>query len=179
MLIRALDARDGYTASHSEQVSRLAGALARELGLDDAAVALVRLAGRVHDLGYLSLSDVILMKPPPLSGEEQQLVRAHPLLAAQLLDALGFPLAVRRAVRHHEERLDGSGYPDGLVGAEIPRFASILAVADILATLTSPRPPRAASSTQDALAELAAKAGDKYDAEVVRALQRLSERGLM
>jgi HD-GYP domain-containing protein (c-di-GMP phosphodiesterase class II) len=139
----------------------------------------IRVAARLHDVGRVSVSDMILLKPGPLTELETEIMRTHPLVGAQILDALEFPWSVKPAVRYHHERLDGSGYPEGLMGEEIPLGARIVAVADVVAAMTADRPHRQALAEEEALAELAANAGEKYDSQVVDALGRVLERGLI
>ncbi|GEM_PF-2028443 len=176
-LVRAVEARDRYVRGHSDAVARLAVVIAQELGWPPEAVEALRMAARLHDIGRVSISDVILLKPAPLSELETEIVRTHPLVAAQILDALEFPWSVKPAVRYHHERLDGTGYPEGLMGEEIPLGARILAVADVMSAMTSDRPYRAALSREEALAELAQNAGAKYDERAVAALERALTRG--
>jgi HD-GYP domain-containing protein (c-di-GMP phosphodiesterase class II) len=133
----------------------------------------IRVAARLHDIGRVSISDMILLKPGPLSELETEIIRTHPLVGAQILDALEFPWSVKPAVRYHHERLDGSGYPEGLMGEEIPLGARVLAVADVMAAMTAGRPYRPAQADEEALAELTANAGTKYDPDVVAALERV------
>ncbi len=137
----------------------------------------IRVAARVHDIGRVSISDTILLKPGPLSELETEIVRTHPLVGAQILDALDFPWSIKPAVRYHHERLDGSGYPEGLMGEEIPLAARVLAVADVAAAMTCDRPHRRACPPEEALAELNGHVGTKYDSKVVAALGRVWKRG--
>jgi HD-GYP domain-containing protein (c-di-GMP phosphodiesterase class II) len=148
------------------------------MGCAEETVEGVRIASRVHDIGRVSISDMILLKPGPLTELEMEIMRTHPVVGAQILDALEFPWAVKPAVRYHHERLDGSGYPEGLVGEEIPLAARIVAVADVMAAMVADRPYRGAASEEEALAELTAGAGVKYDSGAVAALARVAERGL-
>jgi len=178
VLMRAVEARDRYARGHADQVARLATAIAREMGCSEETTDGVRIASRVHDIGRVSISDMILLKPGPLTELEAEIVRTHPVVGAQILDALEFPWAVKPAVRYHHERLDGSGYPEGLMGDEIPLAARIVAVADVMAAMISDRPHRRALSEEEALAELAANAGMTYDAAAVGALERVAQRGL-
>jgi HD-GYP domain-containing protein (c-di-GMP phosphodiesterase class II) len=136
-------------------------------------------AARLHDIGRVSISDMILLKPGPLTELETEIVRTHPVVGAQILDALEFPWSVKPAVRYHHERLDGSGYPEGLMNNEIPFGARIVAVADVMAAMTADRPYRRSLSEGEALAELTANAGVKYDAAAVAALERAVQRGLV
>jgi putative nucleotidyltransferase with HDIG domain len=177
VLMRAVEARDRYARGHADQVARLAAAIAAEMGCPGEMAESVRIASRVHDVGRVSISDMILLKPGPLSELETEIMRTHPVVGAQILDALEFPWSVKPAVRYHHERLDGSGYPEGLLGDEIPLAARILAVADVAAAMTADRPHRPAFSEEEALAELAEHAGTKFDAAAVTALSRVLERG--
>lgn len=173
VLTRAVEARDRYARGHSEHVARLAAGIAREMGCPDDVVEGIRVAARLHDIGHVSISDTILLKPGPLSELETQIVRTHPLVGAQILDALEFPWSVKPAVRYHHERLDGSGYPEGLIGEEIPLGARVLAVADVAAAMTADRPYRPAHTKEEALAELGQHAGTRYDERAVAALARV------
>ena len=167
-LIRLVDARDTYTGRHSQSVSVLSAAIAETLGLDDDVVEQVRLAGLLHDLGKILLSDDVLQKPSKLSEEEFALVRAHPELGASLL--LGLEIdPVDDWVRHHHEHWDGSGYPFGLTGEEIPLGSRIILVADAYDAITSDRSYRAAASPSEAVFEIARLAGRQFDPNVVAA----------
>jgi len=178
VLMRAVEARDRYARGHADQVARLAGAIAREMGCSQETMEAVRVASRLHDVGRVSISDMILLKPGPLTELETEIIRTHPVVGAQILDALEFPWAVKPAVRYHHERLDGSGYPEGLIGDEIPLAARILAVADVMSAMISDRPYRRASTEQEAIAALTAGAGERYDAAAVAALTRVIEGGV-
>jgi len=179
VLMRAIEARDRYARGHADQVARLAGAIARQMGCSQETIEAVRVASRLHDIGRVSISDMILLKPGPLTELETEIMRTHPVVGAQILDALEFPWAVKPAVRYHHERLDGSGYPEGLMGDEIPLAARIVAVADVMAAMTSERPYKQAASEQEALAELSANAGTKYDAVAVAALHEAVQGGAL
>ena len=179
VLMRAVEARDRYARGHADEVARLATAIAQEMGCSEETTEGVRIASRVHDIGRVSISDMILLKPGPLTELEAEIVRTHPVVGAQILDALEFPWAVKPAVRYHHERLDGSGYPEGLMGEQIPLLARIVAVADVMTAMTSDRPHRHALTKEEALAELATNAGVMYDAAAVGALERVAQRGLI
>ena len=179
VLMRAVEARDRYARGHADQVARVATAIAQEMGCSEETTEGVRIASRVHDIGRVSISDMILLKPGPLTELEAEIVRTHPVVGAQILDALEFPWAVKPAVRYHHERLDGSGYPEGLMGDEIPLAARIVAVADVMAAMVSDRPHRRALPKEEALAELATNAGVVYDASAVGALERVAQRGVI
>jgi HD-GYP domain-containing protein (c-di-GMP phosphodiesterase class II) len=178
-LMRAVEARDRYARGHADQVTRFAVAIAKEMGCADEFVEGVKVAARLHDIGRVSISDMILLKPGPLTGLETEIVRTHPLVAVQILDALEFPWSVKPAIRYHHERLDGSGYPEGLMGDEIPLSARLLAVADTIAAMTADRPYRHALPREEAIQYLTANAGVQYDGAAVAALERVVTKGLV
>lgn len=169
-LANALEAKDPYTRGHSERVAALSRRLAQELGLDAAEVETVAQAGLLHDLGKIGVPEAVLGKAGPLGDPEWELMRRHPLIGAQIVAPFEFLASAAVIVRHHHERWDGSGYPDGLAGEAIPLGARIVAVADVWDALTSARPYRPALPRETALAWLAAHAGHTLDPAVVRAL---------
>jgi len=166
-LANALEARDPYTRGHSERVARWARVLARASGLAPDACDVVAQAGRLHDLGKIGVPEAVLRKPGPLTADELQHMRRHPLTGAQILAPLDFFADGAAIVRHHHERLDGSGYPDGLAAGAIPLGARIVAVVDVYDALTSDRPYRAAMPIDDAVRAIGAEAGRTLDAELV------------
>ncbi len=170
-LVRFVDARDPSTASHSEIVSSLSEAIGIELGLDPETVERLRLGGLLHDLGKIGLPDAVLRAPRRLTEDEFAVVRRHPEFGHALLDGLGVE-PVDDWVLHHHEHFDGSGYPHGLAGEEIPLGARIILVADAFEAITADRPYRKAQSPATALAELHANAGTQFDPTVVAALER-------
>jgi hypothetical protein len=171
--VRAIDARDPYTARHSEKVAGYAVALARALGLPPEDCRRIHLAGMLHDVGKLSLERSVLHKPGPLDDEEWQQVREHPALSAHIIGAVSRFAAFVPGARHHHERYDGRGYPDGLAGQAIPLDARILAVADSYDAMTSDRSYRPALSHAEAIARLTADAGSQFDPVCVRAFAAL------
>jgi HD-GYP domain-containing protein (c-di-GMP phosphodiesterase class II) len=170
-LVRFVDARDTSTANHSEVVAALAEAVGMELALDAEMVDHLRLAGLLHDLGKIGLPDAILKAPRRLTAEEYSIVKRHPEFGRSLLDGLGIE-PVDEWVLHHHEHWDGSGYPDGLAGEDIPLGARIILVADAFEAITADRPYRPAQSEGAALAELQRHAGSQFDPVVVEALRR-------
>ncbi len=168
-LARAVDARDAYTGSHSERVAELAARLARRIGVDQEQVELTRLAGSLHDLGKLAIPEEILRKPGPLSETERLVLERHPQIGFRMLESLGVD-PVADWVLHHHERWDGSGYPDGLPGDDIPLGARIIFVADAYDAMTSDRVYRDRLSDDEAIAELARCSGSQFDPDVVSAL---------
>jgi diguanylate cyclase (GGDEF)-like protein len=168
-LVRFVDARDPSTANHSELVSTLAEAIGAELGLDPETLDHLRLAGLLHDLGKIGLPDAILLAPRALTDDEFDVVKQHPRYGFALLEGLGLD-PVDTWVLHHHEHWNGSGYPDGLVGEEIPLGARIILVADAFEAMTADRPYGRAQSQAEAMAELRANAGTQFDPSVVAAL---------
>ena len=168
-LARTIEARDAYTSDHSDAVADLAARLALELELSPEEAELMRLAGRVHDLGKVAIAEDVLCKPGPLSGDERRTIETHSEIGFRMLSSLGIePVAVW--VRHHHERWDGTGYPNGLAGEEIPIGSRILAVADAYEAMTSDRVYQDGMPEDDALAELARCANTQFDPGVVDAL---------
>ncbi len=170
-LIRVVDAKDTYAGAHSQSVSRLAEGIARSLDLEEEVVEQVRLAGLLHDLGKIAIPDAILQKPSRLDPDELRTMREHADLGYRLLEGLGVS-PVDRWIRHHHEWWDGSGYPLGLTGDEIPLGSRIILVADAFDAMTSDRVYRAAGSPEAAVAELRRRCWTQFDARVVAALER-------
>jgi diguanylate cyclase (GGDEF)-like protein/putative nucleotidyltransferase with HDIG domain len=170
-LVRFVDARDPSTATHSEVVSSLAEGIARELGLDEQLVDQLRLAGLLHDIGKIGLPDAILRAPRKLTDHEYAIVKRHPEFGFSLLEGLGVE-PVEEWVLHHHEHWNGSGYPTGLAGTEIPFGARVILVADAFEAMTADRPYREAQSPDLALEELRRYAGVQFDPQVVAALER-------
>ena len=166
-LVNAIDARDRYTRHHSEDVARYALFLAREVGLDQAQQAALHSASLLHDVGKIAVPDDILRKPGHLTPEEMEVVKQHVELGGMLVRDLASAEVVADGVRHHHERWDGSGYPDGLAGEEISLFARIIAVADAFSAMTTSRPYRHALTTGVALERLSAAAGTQLDPRLV------------
>jgi len=167
-LAKAVDARDTYTGSHSERVGELSAKVAKRLGLDAEQVELTRLAGSLHDLGKLAIPEEILRKPGTLTDSERLVLERHPQIGFRMLDSLGVD-PVADLVLHHHERWDGTGYPDGLRGEQIPLGARIIFVTDAYDAMTSDRIYRPKRSAQAALAELERCAGTQFDPGIVAA----------
>jgi len=175
-LAEALDIRDTGTGQHSHTVGRYAELMARELGLDDDHVERVRLAGVLHDIGKIGISDSVLSKPGPLDAEEWQEMYTHPEIAARLLSRPEFN-DLRAWILAHHERPDGLGYPYGLTGADIPLEARILAVADAYEAMTADRIYRPSLGAETARSELRAGSGTQFDATIVTAFVRALDAG--
>jgi len=169
--------RDPYTAGHQERVSQLACAIAKKLGLDKKQIEAVRLASLVHDIGKIAVPVEILTKASSLSDLEFAFIKAHPKTAYDILSNIEFPWPIAEIVLQHHERLDGSGYPQGLKGDQILLEARILAVADVVEAMSSHRPYRPALSLDEAVKELLRGRGKIYDPEVVGACVELISSG--
>jgi putative nucleotidyltransferase with HDIG domain len=171
-LALALDARDPYTAGHSERVSAVSVAGGCERRLPDDQLDVLRLGALLHDIGKIGISDNVLRKPGALTPEEFELIKQHPAVGARILRSVLFLDPHLSIVELHHERPDGRGYPYRLRGDEIPILARIVHVADAFDAMTSARAYRPARGTPEALRELWRCAGSQFDAEVVQALAR-------
>ena len=172
-----VEARDPYTAGHQQRVAELADAIAAEMGVEAGAIEGIRLAASIHDLGKIGVPVEILSRPSPLTPVEYAVVKEHCDVGARILESISFPWPVAEMVRQHHERLDGSGYPDGLIGDAILLGARIIAVSDVVDAMASPRPYRSALGLDTAMVEIETNRGRLYDAEVVDACVRLCRRG--
>ncbi len=171
-----VEMRDPYTAGHQRRVADLASAIGRELKLPEDQVHGIYLAAIVHDLGKIHVPAEILSKPGRLSENEFNLVKTHPQVGYDVLKDIEFPWPIAQIVFQHHERLDGSGYPRGLAGADILPEARILAVADVVEAMSSHRPYRPGLGIDRALAQLRERRGSHYDPEAVDACLALFER---
>jgi putative nucleotidyltransferase with HDIG domain len=170
-LVAALDARDRYTAGHSAAVAVYARDIADRLGLSAQEQQLAHLAGLVHDIGKVGLPAGLLEKPGPLTLEERRLMEEHSAIGERILANVADYAEIARIVRHHHERVDGNGYPDGLLGDDIPLVSRILAVADAYNAMTSGRPYRDAMPSRVARFRLAQAADTQFDTSVVAAFE--------
>jgi ribonuclease P protein subunit RPR2 len=169
-LANALEAKDPYTRGHSERVGAWSGRLATALGLSPEEVETITQAGLLHDIGKIGVPEAVLRKRGGLTPDEWTLMRQHPVIGAQIVAPFEFFGGGALVIRHHHERWNGTGYPDGLTTAAIPLGARVVAVADVFDALTSDRPYRAALSRDAALAYVATEAGHTLDDAVVAAL---------
>jgi cyclic di-GMP phosphodiesterase len=173
MLARALEAKDAYTRGHSIRVSQYAVGTAQRLGFDGGRLDGIRLGGELHDIGKIGTREDILNKPGPLTVDEFEHVKAHSALGERILaPSLSESPMVLRIVRSHHERIDGTGFPDGICAADIPREARIVAVVDAFDAMTTNRAYRPSRTTLDAMEELERCAGSHFDTEVVAAFRR-------
>ncbi|MGA9350435.1 MAG: HD domain-containing phosphohydrolase [Anaerolineae bacterium] len=178
-LVSAIEIRDPYTAGHQRGVTQLACAIAKEMGLPEEQIEGIRMAGLIHDLGKINVPAEILSKPGPLTELEYGLIKMHPQIGHDVLNGvIEFPWPVAQIVLQHHERMDGSGYPEGLAGEEILLEARILAVADVVEAMASSRPYREPRGIDEALGEISQNRGVLYDPEVVDACLKLfTEKG--
>ncbi len=171
-LALAIDAKDHTTHEHLHRVRTYAVEIATEMGLSDAELDALRAAALLHDIGKLAVPDHIINKPGRLTPEEFEKMKIHPIVGAEILERVAFPYPVAPIVRAHHERWNGQGYPDGLVGEEIPIGARILAAVDCLDALASDRQYRKALPLEEAMMVVAAESGTSFDPRVVTILQR-------
>ncbi|MGW7429775.1 HD-GYP domain-containing protein [Streptomyces sp. NPDC054861] len=175
-LVQAVDIKDRYTRGHSERVGRASVLIARELDMTEERLELLRFAGILHDVGKLGVPTRVLRKDGPLTPPERRVIELHPEYGHEIVRGIGFLGEARTAILHHHERMDGSGYPYGLKGEQIPEFARVVAVADAFDAMTSTRSYSRARPVGTALAELERCAGTHFDPRMVRALVRALDR---
>ncbi len=176
-LSNAVEARDAYTSKHAERVTAYGMELARRMDLPLAGSPELEFGFLLHDIGKLAVSDVILYKPGPLNDEERALMARHPVIGAEIIDSIEFLQGTKQVILHHHERWDGTGYPDGLAGAEIPLAARVFAVADVLDAVTTVRPYRPASDMEEAYELIVLASGHHFDPAVVTAFSEVDVEG--
>ncbi|MCF3965017.1 HD-GYP domain-containing protein, partial [Streptomyces fuscigenes] len=170
--VQAVDIKDRYTRGHSERVGRASAMIAAELGMDRDRLEVLRFAGILHDVGKLGVPTRVLRKDGPLTPQERRVIELHPEYGHEIVRGIAFLGQARSAILHHHERMDGSGYPHGLRGEEIPEFARVVAVADAFDAMTSTRSYSRARPVGTAVAELRRCAGTQFDPAMVGALVR-------
>ncbi|WP_426405321.1 HD-GYP domain-containing protein [Streptomyces sp. R-07] len=175
-LVQAVDIKDRYTRGHSERVGHASVLIARELGMAEDRLDVVRFAGILHDVGKLGVPTRVLRKDGPLTPEERRVIELHPEYGHEMVRGIGFLGEARAAILHHHERMDGSGYPYGLRGDQIPEFARVVAVADAFDAMTSTRSYSRARPVPTALAELQRCASTQFDPRMVAALAHALDR---
>jgi len=175
LLAEALDRRDHYTFQHSQRVAYYAEAIARRAQLDLETVEAIVSAARVHDLGKIGTESTILQKPTRLEDHERRKIQEHPVIGAEIISALSLYDQVKDLIAYHQERWDGTGYPAGLKGEQIPLGARIIAIADAYEAMTSDRPYRRAMTREAAMAELKASSGTYFDPALVPVMLEVLE----
>lgn len=169
----AIEAKDPYTKGHVQRVTQYAVALGDELGLSPGEIRTLQFGAMLHDIGKIGIRAEVLNKPGALTEAERAHIRSHPIVGEQIIAEVDFLQDVRPCIRHHQERYDGSGYPDGLKGEAIPLLARIIAVADVFDALTTDRPYRRALPVERALTLLQEETGQAFEPKVVEALCRM------
>lgn len=172
-LVLAIEKKDPYTSGHQKRVATLAGAIAREMDLSQDQIDGVRMAAMIHDIGKNAIPGQILSKPAELTKLEMGMIKEHPQIGYDILKGIEFPWPVAQMVLQHHERIDGSGYPQGLLGDAIYLGAKILGVADVVEAMASHRPYRASLGLDKAMEEISKNSGILYDPDVVDAGLRL------
>ena len=171
--VNAIESKDRYLKGHSARVALYSVEIAQTLGMTTELVEVVRRGAMLHDLGKLSIMDTILRKPERLTPEEFTIIKSHPMVGAKILEPLRFLARETCAVRHHHERFDGAGYPDGLLGEDIPYVARVVTVADVFDAITSNRPYRTALALDEAREEISKGIGSHFDPAVAEAFLRV------
>jgi len=176
-LATMVEARDRYTAGHQVRVADLACIIARQMGVAESRIPIIRIAALIHDVGKVCVPTEILNKPAPLSPIEFEIVKQHPKAAYDVLSKIEFPWAIADIVLQHHERVDGSGYPSGLRGDQIHLEAQIIGVADVVEAMSSHRPYRAAVGTEQGLEEISKGKGTRFNPAIVDACIHVFHQG--
>lgn len=174
MMAQAVDLKDPYTSNHSQRVSHYAVRIARAIGLPEDEVERIRIGGLMHDIGKIGISGRIIRKPGKLTAEEMTLMMRHSSVSADIIEHLEILGESSEMVRHHHEHFDGSGYPDGFKGEDIPLGSRIILAADAFDAITTDRPYRKGASKTEAVAIIRKHAGTQFDTNVVDALERIA-----
>lgn len=175
-LVGAMEAKDPYTRQHSRRVTNFSVLTAQIMGLSLDQIESLRFAAYLHDIGKIGIKDYVLLKDAELSPEEFEHIKLHPVIGENIIKDMDLTADERSIIRHHHERWDGSGYPDGISGHNIPLLARIVAVADAFDAMTSDRPYRVAKKGGNAVAELERYAGSQFDKQVVGAFVEMLSR---
>lgn len=172
MLVVAIEAKDPYMRGHSDRVRKWSRKIAEKLEFSEKNLESLEFGALLHDIGMIPIKDEILQKPDRLSPEEYQYIQEHTLIGTKIVEGVSFFKDKISMIRHHHERFDGSGYPDGLAGESIPLEARIISIADAFDAMTSSRPYRRAMSREDALAELEKAKGKQFDPKILEIFLR-------
>jgi len=177
-LLAAVAAKDPYTGQHAQKVAELSEVIAERMGFDKRSMANLHYAALLHDIGKIGVPTYVLGKEDRLEKEELEVIRRHPEISAEIVKSISFLQRVVLVVRHHHENVDGTGYPDGLKGDEIPLESRILAVADAYDAMTSNRPYRDAITPERTLTLIAERAGTQFDIDVVNIFMEIMRAGI-
>jgi putative nucleotidyltransferase with HDIG domain len=178
-LANAIDQRDPASSGHVNRLTDYALAIARQLGWGERQQELLRYAAILHDIGKIHISETTLFKSTPLTQAEWEQIRAHPITGAEMIKNVPFLAEAAPMIRHHHEQWDGSGYPDGLTGEQIPEGSRILAIADAFDAMTSPHPYGPERPLENAYQEILRLAGKRYDPNIVEAFTQVWQSGLI
>ena len=179
-LVKSIEARDSYTARHSRGVASVAVSIGKELGLQEEDVLILNKSSLLHDIGKIGIADRLLNKPDKFTKEEYTSIKEHPAKGEEICKNLRLDSQVLNIIRSHHEKLDGSGYPDGLKGDKISKLTRIVTVADIFDALTTKRPYRGIKSNEEAISTLIREADDgKLDISVVNCLMKILKTGVI
>lgn len=176
--VTALEVRDLYTRKHSTRVAKFAHMIAEEMGCTEEEIDIISFAGSLHDIGKIGIRDDILLKPGPLTNEEYEKIKQHPVIGAEIIGKLGLWDREMEIIRHHHERYDGKGYPDGLAGDDIPKLARILCVADSYDAMASDRAYRNKMPKEEVIEIIDRNTGTQFDPEVVKAFLKVADQEL-
>jgi HD-GYP domain-containing protein (c-di-GMP phosphodiesterase class II) len=176
-LIIAINRRDSYTEGHCGRVTQMSQMLAGKMALQDYERQMLRIVGPVHDLGKVGIPDAILLKPARLSPDEYEVMKDHSIFGEEIMKGFEILTEEARIIRHHHERFDGQGYPDALVGNEIPICCRLIAVCDAYDAMTSDRPYKKPLSKKDAMAEIKRCGGSQFDPDVASCFLSMQEVG--
>ncbi len=176
-LATSLEAKDKYTKGHSDMVTELSTSLVKFIRMEEELLGKIEAAASLHDIGKIGTRDAVLNKPGKLTGEEYEHVKKHAAMGERIVKPLIDDKDVTDGVRHHHERFDGKGYPDGLVDSQIPRTARIIALADAFDAMTSDRPYRKGYSREEAIGRIKQDAGKQFDPELVEKFLEMMEKG--
>jgi len=176
-VVHAIEERDAFSKGHTDRVAEIAQLIGREMALEEEQMFDLQIGSLLHDIGKVGIPDTILQKPAPLKTDEIKKVREHPIKGKRMIQDISFLQAAVPHVLYHHERFDGSGYPEHLVGADIPLPSRIIAVADVFDAVTSDRPQRKRMSFKDAVELIKQGAGTQFDPEVVAAFGKLVDSG--
>jgi len=168
----SIEARDPYTRGHSSRVAKIAKSIAEELGWSKEELELIDWGGMLHDVGKIGIPDRVLNKPGKLTDQEYEMIKSHPFIGAQIVKGVSFLEPIIPYIQDHHERIDGKGYPHGLVGENISIKGRLLAVADTFDAMTTDRPYRKGFDPEDALKKIVSSADTQFDPKIVEAFER-------
>jgi putative nucleotidyltransferase with HDIG domain len=177
--VRAIEARDPYTEQHSNRVTRIAMALCEAMGGSQEELDILNVAGQLHDIGKIGIRDDILLKPGRLTEEEFRIIKEHPVIGANIVERLGLWDREKSIIKWHHERIDGTGYPDGLSGDQIPMLARILSVADVYDAIASDRAYRRKMEESKILQIMYGGSGTQFDPDIIETFRSLYDRGAL